>query len=359
MNSVLHVITTIEMGGAEKQLLILAREQRINGRPVSVVFLKGNPELKDSFENIGVQVFDDISNKNPLTQIFKLRKILNKIPNLTIHAHLPRAELISAIVRKKNTLVISRHNAEAFFPSHPGILSRVLSRFVSRRSTLVIAISAAVKNFLIESNEIDKSKKIQVIYYGFDSIFREIESTSGNLHDNFKIGTISRLVPQKDIGTLLSAFKKVIEKYPSLKLSIVGDGYLKDSLQHESKKLGISSSVDWLGRTEDIGGYLKSIDLFVLTSRYEGFGLVLLEAMCSEVPILAPNNSAIPEVLGNEYPGLFETGNSAELSTKIEDALDEVFRKLLLSRAEARLKIFDPVIMLENMDEAYSEMEKK
>lgn len=359
MNSVLHVITTIEMGGAEKQLLILAREQRIGGRRVFVIFLKGNPELRHSFKKIGVQVFDDISNRNPLIQIYKLRKIVNKIPNLTIHAHLPRAELISAIVRKKNTLVISRHNAEAFFPSHPGILSRVLSRFVSHRSTLVIAISSAVKNFLIESNEIDKSKGIQVIYYGFDPISQEIGSTSGDLHDNFKIGTISRLVPQKDLGTLLSAFKKTIEKYPSLKLSIVGDGYLKNSLQHESDKLGISTSVEWLGRTEDIGRYLKSIDLFVLTSRYEGFGLVLLEAMCSEVPILAPNNSAIPEVLGNDYPGLFETGNSAELSTKIENALDEEFRKLLLARAEVRLKIFDPVLMLDSMDNAYSEMEKE
>ncbi len=359
MKSVLHVITTIEMGGAEKQLLVLAREQQASGRSVSVVFLKGNPELRDSFEKFGVQVFDDISNRNPLTQIYKLRKISNKIPNLIMHAHLPRAELMSAIVRKKNTLVISRHNAEAFFPSHPGILSRILSRFVSRRSTLVIAISSAVKDFLIENNEIDKSKKIQVIYYGFDSNHQEIGSTNRKLDSNFRIGTIARLVPQKDLGTLLSAFKRTIEKNPSLNLSIVGDGYLRDFLQNESKDLGISSSVLWLGRTKDISSYLQSIDLFVLTSRYEGFGLVLLEAMCAEVPILAPNNSAIPEVLGTDYPGLFETGNSAELSTKIECALGEEFRKLLLVRAEVRLKIFDPARMLDNMDQAYSEMEKK
>lgn len=361
MKPVIHVITTIEMGGAEKQLLVLVREQRQAGRAVSVLYLKGNPELKESFERVDVQLIDKVSNRNPLIQIYGIWKILKEQPDAIVHAHLPRAELICAFARSKNYLVVSRHNAESFFPKFPGLFSRLLSNFVERRASLVIAISFAVQDFLTKINEISNHSKLQVIYYGFDSISSTKFSAVENLisAERFRIGTIARLVPQKDLTTLLLAFKHILKEFPSSTLSIVGDGYLKSTLEKEAEDLGISDSVTWLGRTESIREYLESIDLFVLSSLYEGFGLVLLEAMCSGIPVIAADNSAIPEVLGKDYPGLFKTGNSVELSNKIKSAYKSEFRIGLLTLAEARLDKFNPRLMCQNIDSAYLKLETK
>ena len=361
MNEVIHVITTIEMGGAEKQLLVLAREQRREGRSVTVIHLKGKPELKEVFESHGVQMLGNASNRNPLIQTYIIWKIQRARPDTILHAHLPRAELICALSRRKNYFIVSRHNAEAFFPKFPGFLSRVLSKFVEKRATLVIAISFAVRDFLVRKKEIKDPSKIKVIHYGFDSLSPNKSYAVENLtySETLRIGTISRLVPQKDLSTLLLAFKKFHDKYPSASLSIVGDGFLKNSLIKQAEELQIDDSIFWLGRTKDIRGYLESIDLFVLSSLYEGFGLVLLEAMCSGVPIIAANNSAIPEVMGIDYPGLFVTGESLDLSKKMESAFKPEFRGKLLSAAEERLDQFNPTIMRKNIDYVYLGLGKK
>ena len=96
-NKVIHLITTIERGGAEKQLLTLASEQVQSGIKVEVIFLKGKPELKKEFEESGVKVNKLLAGTNFLKQITLLSKYLRKNPS-PVHAHLPKAELLAAIV---------------------------------------------------------------------------------------------------------------------------------------------------------------------------------------------------------------------------------------------------------------------
>ena len=119
---VTHLITTIERGGAEKQLLTLASEQVQSGLKVEVFFLKGKPDLKNKFEESGVKVNNLLVGKNFLRQIFLLSKQLRKNPS-PIHAHLPKSELLAAIVVRNKHLIFSRHNAEPFWPGGPRIIS--------------------------------------------------------------------------------------------------------------------------------------------------------------------------------------------------------------------------------------------
>jgi glycosyltransferase involved in cell wall biosynthesis len=358
---VTHLITTIERGGAEKQLLILASEQVQSGLNVVVLYLKGMPDLRNEFEAAGVEVNNLLVGKNFLKQIFLLSKHLKKNPT-PIHAHLPKSEMLAAVVVRNKYFVFSRHNAEPFWPGGPRIISNLLSKFVSKRASRGIAISNAVRSYLIKRGEVPNGYKIDVVYYGFQ---KDISTNSVGLNlitnlmngqnSNYNIGTIGRLVSQKDYPTLLSAFSNVLKSIPSIELYVVGEGYLQKDLINLSKSLGINDKVHWLGKTKYVNEFLSKIDLFILPSKYEGFGLVLLEAMVAKKPVIAANNSAIPEVLGKTYEGLFSTGDVNVLAQKIKTVIsDKNFSERLVQSYANQLSLFDPSEMNSNIKNVYS-----
>ena len=360
-NKVTHLITTIERGGAEKQLLTLASEQVQSGLKVEVIFLKGKPELKKEFEKSGVAVNKLLVGKSFLKQIALLSKYIRKNPS-PIHAHLPKSELLAAIVVSNKYLVFTRHNSEPFWPGGPRVISNLLSKFVCKRASQGIAISNAVKSYLIKRGEIPTGYIIDVVYYGFQkngstnsTSLKSITNLINGQSFNFKIGTIGRLVPQKDYPTLLSAFSNVLEKLPDAELYVVGEGYLQKELMELCKSLGVSSKVHWLGKTEYINEFFSKIDLFILPSKYEGFGLVLLEAMVAKKPIIAANNSAIPEVLGKTYEGLFQTGDVKALAQHINTAInDKNFSERLVQSYSKQLSLFGPSDMNKHIKSIYS-----
>ena len=206
--SILHVITTIDLGGAEKQLLTLSTCQRKAGFEVEVIFLKDKPTLLDSFLESGVKVDLDFAESGFCKQYFRLKK-RNVQENLVVHAHLPRAELLCALALKPKSFVVTRHNSEPFFPKGPKVLSKLLSRFVLRKSFASISISKAVEIYLKNSGEICSLETNSVIYYGL----RDTSISSKEIAENrvmaIQIGTVSRLAPQKNLPLLLSALQEL------------------------------------------------------------------------------------------------------------------------------------------------------
>ena len=361
---IIHLITTIERGGAEKQLLTLVREQVKSGLGVEVFYLKGAPELKQEFENCGANVNQTLLNKSFIQQVFTLRKHLNQ-DQAPVHAHLPKSELLASLSCSKGRFIFTRHNSEAFWPGAPKILSNVLSRFVAKRSASGVCISDAVKDYVIQRGELSKEYDLKTIYYGFDKIKQLNTEAVAEIKDQLivkpgvlRVGSIGRLVRQKDYPTLLSAMKLVIDSGIDAELFIVGEGVEKDKLVDLTLKLGINKRVHWLGRTPFVNEFLSQLDLFVLPSIYEGFGLVLLEAMQANKPILATNNSSIPEVLGDDYNGFFETSNIEKLSGLVRKALlEDIFAKQLVSKYSKRLENFRPEAMAEKLSRVYEKSE--
>jgi len=357
---IIHLITTIERGGAEKQLLTLVREQVMSGLGVEVFYLKGSPELKQEFENCGAAVNQTLLRKSFIQQVFTLRKYLNQDP-APVHAHLPKSEFLASLSCSKGMLIFTRHNSEAFWPGAPKIFSNVLSRFVANRSTSGVCISNAVKDFVIQRGELSKEYDLKTIYYGFEKFEQSDTKALAEIKDQLRVrsgvlrvGSIGRLVRQKDYPTLLSAMKQVIDSGIDAELFIVGEGAEKDNFVELTLELGIHERVHWLGRTPFVNEFLSQLDLFVLPSIYEGFGLVLLEAMQAKKPIIAANNSSIPEVLGKDYLGLFETTNTEKLSSLIKKVLlEDAFAKLLVSNYAKRLEIFTPEVMAEKLQQVY------
>lgn len=313
MNSikVIHVITTLESGGAEKQLLILAREQAKQGHNVSVVYLKGAGELRESFQSDGVRVIDSLANRNPLLQVILLRRFLHSIHNsLIIHAHLPRAEVVSSLTQKRFRLIITRHNAEPFAVFLPTRISSYLSRLVIKRSTCVIAISKAVKDFLFAKSEITKNSQIFLIHYSYDPNIVSKSVKPLPRHPNpFKIVTLARLSPQKDLATLIEAAKLMKDAGLKFELDIYGEGPLFESLNMRIFHNGLEGIVNLRGRTLRPEILLPNYDLFVLPSIYEGFGLSVLEALQAGLRLILSDLSVFREIMGETFDGFFMPAN--------------------------------------------------
>lgn len=314
---VVHIVTTIDLGGAEKQLLVLATCQKEKGLDVEIIFLKGKPALLNDFNAAGIRVHAEFSNLNFFQQFRKL-STMRTTKNRVFHAHLPRAELLCSLSLKKGAFLVTRHNAEQFFPKAPKFISVLLSRFVLARAFASISISKAVSDFLRASFELSLKSPNYVIYYGLPKSKVSTKKLKQPQLKSLRIGTIARHVHQKNIPLLLETFKKLTERDTfDGKLFIVGVGPLTEELKMLSMNLGIAKSITWIEQTRDVERFYQSLDFFILTSHYEGFGLVLLEAMQQGIPVVARDISAIPEVLGEGHPGLLESSNPNEFASRI------------------------------------------
>ncbi len=315
---VLHIITTINRGGAENHLYSLVEEQKKLGLDVSVAYLKGDGYWLERYRGLGVDVTNlEMKYYGDIFPLLRLRRLMVSLKPDIVHAHMPPAELyvrfalLMGSFSNKIPFIISKHNDEPFMKGHG---ANMLARWVAKRADHVIAISSAVKRYFVEQ-KIVKDHDITIVHYGinrapYDDVKKEDvdrlrRTWSSQLEDIYIIGTVARLVPQKAIHILLNGFSlyRKDSSVPS-KLVLVGSGPLEAELKKLSYDLGIEDDVVWAGSREDIPTVMKSFDVFALTSIYEGFGLVLLEAMCAQVPIVASGVSAIPEVVLDNITGI-------------------------------------------------------
>ena len=352
MTKVYHLITTILRGGAENQLLVVVREQVRQGLEVHIVYLKGAAELEQELISAGALIHHDLVGKTPVFQPWHMMRLIAG-EKVILHAHLPRAELVALATMGNFRLIVTRHNAESFFPGAPEFLSRFLSRLVECRAAKIIAISNSVKKFLLNSREVKNEEDIEVVYYGYFPV-AETKQLKSNLPFNLlRLGTISRLAPQKDLPTMIRAFRGYNSQNPNSTLSILGAGPLESELNNFVETLDLKSKVEFLGRSSFTRDFLLSLDVFILTSLYEGFGMVLFEAMDAGIPIVASRNSAIPEVLGEEFPGLCTTGDADDFLLKIDALKEPKYRNLVLDIQEERLRMFSANSMSEKILKLY------
>ncbi len=179
--------------------------------------------------------------------------------------------------------------------------------------------------------------KILTIHYGLDELpAAHSELQPGDLgipSDAPVVLAIGRLTAQKDHPTLLRAFARVRRQHPSAVLVILGIGPLEAETRGLVTELRLDDAVLLPGRLE-IRDWLERAHVFVHTSRWEGFGLVLLEAMLAELPIVATRVSAVPEVVADGVTGfLFEPGDEAGIGAALGRLLADPARARELGTA--------------------------
>ncbi len=129
----------------------------------------------------------------------------------------------------------------------------------------------------------------------------ELRHRHGYASDDLLIGTVGTLRREKGHGHLLEAMRMVVSRYPSARLLVVGDGPLRSRLEWQAVALGLRGRVEFLGTRTNVPELLGLLDLFVLASVNESFGIALAEAMCVGLPCVATAVGGIPEVLGQDY----------------------------------------------------------
>ena len=253
--------------------------------------------------------------------LFKIFRFMRKGSFDIVHTHLLHADLygvLAAWISRVPVIISTRHNDNPF-RKHYGIqLMCSLSSLVCNR---IICISENVKDF-VKQNEFFSLIKLKRIYYGINLC--SIPKTS-ELREKYAwgqevriLGIVGRLTAQKGHATLLRAMKKVLVRFKNIHLVIIGDGVLRQELKEYAKSEKIDGNIHFEGYKENAIRLMGEFDVFVHPSRWEGFGLVFLEAMASDLPIVATRVGAIPEIIEHGKTGiLVEVDDSKALADGI------------------------------------------
>ncbi len=332
---VLHVITTIDRGGAENHLVELITGQRKQGLEVSVAYMKGKGYWREYFESIGVRVFSlKMSSYFRPSGVLSLNRALRVFHPDLLHAHMPPASLLARFV-----LLLPRNWRLRFLVSvhvdSPFIDTKRIEAFrgwVYSRASSVVCISQAVKKYVEKLCNTRVREKLRVIYYGIqqpdapDPVdVRATRAEWGAGEDTLVFGTVARLTVQKGIDGLLKGFRQFRDQEKvNSRLIIIGSGVLEKSLKALCGDLGLMAEVVWIPFSERVLQQMAAMDVFVLNSTYEGFGLVLLEAMAVSRPIIGTAAGAIPEVIRDGKTGFIIPPNDptslAKCMVRLTDA---------------------------------------
>jgi glycosyltransferase involved in cell wall biosynthesis len=173
------------------------------------------------------------------------------------------------------------------------------------------------------------------------------------------IGFVGRLNVQKGVKYMLEGFKSVAEKFKNVHLVIAGTGELENMLKEFTTEYKLEKRIHLLGFRKDIPDLMRTFDIFLLPSLWEGFGIVLIEALAAGKPIVATNTSSIPEIVEDGRNGILVPPENSEA---ISDALTR-----LISEPELKTKFgkegqkivqekFTTERMINNYEKIFSEM---
>ena len=305
---VLHVHKITGVGGSERHLLTLLPALRERGLDARFLGLDVPGSDAGRFyrelEEAGVpaQHVHCGADVSPRMAARLVRAVQAARPDL-LHTHLVHADVYGALAAAvtRTPLVSTRHNDDRYLLGPFRYVDRTVARGVRR----LVAISEAVRRFLVSAGH--AAGKIETIHYGLDRLPdapSEVTPADAGVPDGAPLVlAVGRLVPQKDHATLLRAFAAARERQPDAVLAVLGIGPLEQETRAVAAGLGLEGAVLFPGRLE-LRDWLRRAQVFAHSSRWEGFGIVLLEAMLAGLPIAATRASAVPEVVVHEETGL-------------------------------------------------------
>jgi glycosyltransferase involved in cell wall biosynthesis len=323
---VVHVHKLTGVSGSENHLLALLPALRATGIDASFLGLdvpgSDAPRFYERLEELNVPYRRltcgmDVS---PRMARDVIRAVKLERPDL-LHTHLVHADVYgsAAAALLRLPYVSTRHNDDRYLLGP----FRFVDRAFARPARRLIAISDAVRRFLERAGH--APEKLVTVRYGLDlppSAPAHITPDAAGIADGVPLLlAVGRLIAQKDHATLLRAFARIHDRHSNARLAILGDGPLEEQTRALVRELGLDDAVVLPGRQEP-GDWLARADVFVHTSRWEGFGIVLLEAMLASLPIVATSVSAVPEVVVDGETGLLVGAGDVEaLAAALGDLL--------------------------------------
>ena len=259
-------------------------------------------------------------------------------------------------------LVLHEHFADPGMPAYQGLADRLLAPLTDR----AIAVSHSTREFLVAERFVP-AERVRLIWNGaplaeFAPVGREralaVRRALGLPEDALVVGSIGRLNAQKGHRFLLDAAAMLRERLPDVRTLIVGDGDLMDDLRDRAARLGLADRVVFAGHRTDVPDLLAALDVFCISSLYEGTPLALFEAMAAARPIVSTAVDGCREILEDGSNGLLVAPADGEaLAGSLQRVLtDADLREALGRRAFEDSRRYDVQACVEQMEALYDEL---
>lgn len=310
---IMHIISGGEFGGAERHILNLASSVNPRLIDTTVCCLFSAPFFKIAAD-AGVNVF-----VIPMRSKFDLGIVGKLVDNSIerdidiIHTHGVRANLLGRLAARQagqKKVVTTIHSL--LERDYPNFLTRQINCWTERLtrnwSDHFIAVSDGLKNQLIARGV--PEDKVTVIHNGI--VLEEFSAPEEP--DTFRkrlgldpmtplVGIVARLHAVKGHYYFLQAAREILSQQPDVRFMIVGDGPYRSFLEGEARRMGIAGQVIFTGFVDDVRSLMASLNLLVISSLWEGFGLTAIEAMTIGLPVLATDVGGLPEVVRHGETG--------------------------------------------------------
>ena len=179
-----------------------------------------------------------------------------------------------------------------------------LNRYIFKNVvTEIISNSEETTKTLTCCNPEIAKKKITVLYNGIDTGKFSPAEKENPRHRPFVIGNAGRLSKQKAQHHLIELAENLRDRAVLFTIRVAGDGELREDLASQTRAKNLQDCIQWEGFVSDIQSFLNTLDVFILTSHWEGFGYVLIEAMLCGLPVIAFNISSNPEIVEDGKTG--------------------------------------------------------
>ena len=355
---ILHVITMLDVGGAERLIADLLPILREKGHQVDLLLFNGvETTLKEDITQKDIPIFE-LTHGNDVYHYFwdvfnpwhiiELRKYIKKYD--IIHTHNTACQLYVPIAKclfgGKSCLITTEHNSTNRRRSMWWY--KPIDKWMYRQYSSIICIADQTKNNL--ENYIGIDSKITTIYNGVD-ISRFVKQIKNiQTENNIVITMVAAFRVQKDQDTLVRAMLYLPEHY---KLQFVGTGERINQVKALCRTLTLDNRISFLGVRSDIPNILEQSDILVLSSHWEGLSLSSIEGMASGRPFIASDVDGLREMVGGAGI-LFPHGDSKALAEKIQYLCEhpDEYRDVA-KRCQEKAQQYDISIMAEKYDKLY------
>ena len=313
MKHILHVIQSLEFGGAEKVVVQLANKF-CDEYKVTVCVTKKMGELaKELSPDVKIVAMNMGEGNNPAL-ISKLKELIVEQEVDIVHCHDWGVYVESALSVKKAgraKVILTAHGPYTQYA--PGLISKlkkmirhIVERYLSKFTYKIVAVSDSIKSYIKKEIGIGDDK-VSVIHNGVQGYNYEFTTHSDKCR---KLITVGRVAKIKNHRLMIDAISTVIKSIKDVRLTIVGDGPEFENIKKYTNEIGLSDVVTFTGFRTDIEELLKLHDAFLLSSHYEGISIAGLEAMSLGLPIVSTNVGGVSEMVQDGVNGLLAENNS-------------------------------------------------
>ncbi len=328
---VLQIVTSLAVGGAQRHLLELLPGLR-QFADIDLVYFRDH-DLRPEFEAC-VERIAHLPMAGPFgaVRLPHLAAFIRRGRYALVHTHLLRADMYGALAARAvgvRAIVSTKHNIEARLSSSS---ARALHALATRSTRRTIAISEAVARWANQQLGIPRDH-LDIIRYGLDPApFSGLDREAARRELGFQahvplVLCPARLDPQKRHDVLLRAFAQVRQELGNAQLLCAGETQLggpayRTRLLELSDELGLRDAVRWLGVRSDMPNLMTAADLVVLSSDWEGLGLVVMEAAMAGRPVVATAVGGVPEIVEHQVTGsLVPQGDEQALASEMTTML--------------------------------------